>query len=322
MGTSIHPSLMDAFEVQPASYLLTQGYFNIQSLVAGDAGSITLTGKTTVVGGTISAAPLKGYQGGTISLSGTNAFIVESTGQLPQDPASGTLWVAADVLTGFSEIEIGNLNRSQGALTATIEMEPGAVLNATKVVLSAQNAITLDSEAKINTIDSNGNGSASLITPTGLLDMEPNSLIHASDQVTMSIGQLNFQGGLQIDHGTLNLTGGDVYFLPQQGPSQSITDTKALFLTSAFWETFGNINEVNIFASGGSSDGSVQGLAGFLGGGTMTLSAKNSFSIDAAAIKGILNTADSAVVLKAQSISLENRGGGTPSVQLCPTLVR
>ena len=122
--------------------------------------------------------------------------------------------------------------------------------------------------------------------------MQQNSLVHASDLVTMTIGQLSFQGGLQIDHGTLNLTGQDVYFLQQQGPSQSITDSKGLFLTYNFWNNFGNINNVNISASGGAVDGSVQGLVGFLGSG-MTLSAKNSFTINAAEIKGFLNDADS-----------------------------
>jgi len=314
MGTTIQPSLMQAFEVQPASYILTQGYFNTSQFVAGNGGSLSLTGQTTVVGSTISAAALNGYHGGTISLSGTNAFIEESSSQVPLDPASGTLYVAADTLTGFKEIDIGNLNQNQGALTSTIEMEQGAVLNAAKVVLSAQNTITLDSGAQINTIDSNGTGSTSLITPTGLLNMESNSLIHASDQVTMTIGQLNFQGGLQIDHGALNLTGQNIYFVPQVGTSPSNPGLN-LYLTNAFWSNFGNFNDVTISASGGYSDGSVQGTVGFLGG--MSLSAKNAFTINAAKIEGLHTIDNNAVVISAPTISLLNRGGGTPT---SPTL--
>jgi len=331
-GTSIRPSLMDAFEVQPATYLLTQGDFSPQASVAGNAGSVTITANTTIVDGTIFAKPLNGntsvvvdgtsstkapngYQGGTISLSGTNAFIEESSSQTPANPATGTLYVAADALTGFYEIEIGNLNSSAGAITQTVTMEHGSVLSATKVVLSAQNTITLDSGAQIVTVDSSGkgNGSASLITPTGLLTMQQNSLVHASDQVNMTIGQLNYQAGsqgLQIDHGALDLTGQNVYFIPQQGSSPSSPDPLGLYLTNAFWSNFRNFDDVTISASGGYTDGSVQGLVGFLGG--MTLSAKHSFTVNAAAIKGFLNSAAGAVTIDAPTISLLDRGGPSP----------
>ena len=130
--------------------------------------------------GVILAGALPGYQGGSISLSGTNAFIQASTVPLPSDfnfdtPVSdvpglaGTLQVAADALSGkgFQEISIGN------STTSNITMEQGSVLNAASVVLTAQKSITLDQGAQINAVDSTGTGSASLITPTGLLTMGP-----------------------------------------------------------------------------------------------------------------------------------------------------
>src|SRR5208283_2659127 len=67
MGTSIRPSLMEAFEVQPAAYVLKQGLFNTASFVAGNAGSAAINGNTTVLDGVILASALKGYQGGSIS---------------------------------------------------------------------------------------------------------------------------------------------------------------------------------------------------------------------------------------------------------------
>ena len=223
-GTSIRPSLMQAFEVQPASYIFTQGTFNTTSFVAGNGGSVAINGKTTVLDGNILPSALPGYTGGSISLSGTNAFIQASTVPLPSDfnfgtPVSvvqgieGTLQVAATSLSekGFQEINIGN------SATNSITMEAGAVLNAASVVLTAQSNIWLQSGAQIIAVDSTGTGSASLITPTGTLTMDQNSLVHASDLVNMTIGHLNYQGGLQIDHGTLNLTGQNVYFVPR-GP--------------------------------------------------------------------------------------------------------
>jgi len=329
-GTSVRPSLMDAFEVQPASYLFKQGTFNIQGMVVGDGGNVTLNGNTTVLGGTILANALQGntpvevdgtalasastYQGGVISLRGSSAFIEESSGQIPLNPGTGTLYVAADALTGFYEIDIGNLDITKGGLTQSIEMAQGSVLQATRVVLAAQNAITLDSGAQINTIDSGGNGSTSLITPTGLLTMQPNSLVHASDMVTMTIGAIDFQGGLQIDHGALNLTGQNVYFVPQ-GSMQ--TGASGLYLTSAFWGNFGNFNDVTLSASGGSSDGSTQGVVWFPGGtgsvpSNISLSAKNSFTINAAAIEWSNASDNGGVSITAPTISLQNRGGGAP----------
>ena len=311
MGTSIRPSLMDAFEVQPASYLLANAHVDKNQLVVGNAGQITISGNNTVVAGNMIANAVKGYQGGTISLSGTTAEIEGAAG--PQGTAS--LYVSAGALQGFMEIDIGNISPNNGTVTSTITMDPGAVLSATKVVLSAQNAITLDSGAQINTINSAGTGSASLITPNGLLTMQPNSLVHASDLVTMTIGQLNFQGGLQIDHGTLNLTGQNVYFVPQ-GSSQ--TGPSGLYLTSAFWGNFANINNVNISASGGASDGSTQGVVWFPGSSTsapsnISLSAKDSFTINAAAIEWSNGSDNGSVSITAPTVSLLNRGGGTPA---------
>ena len=332
MGTSIRPSVMEAFEVQPAQAALNQGYFNTSSFVAGNAGSITLSANTTIVDGTILGKALQGFEGGTISLSGTNAYIESAGSQLlPSDfnfntpvgsNVAGTLYVSAGALSGqgFSEIDIGNLDSGKGAVTGTVEMEQGSVLSATKVVLSALNSITLDSGAQIITVDSSGsgNGSTSLIVPNGLLVMQPNSLVHASDSVTMTIGQLDYQAGsqgLQIDHGALNLTGQNVYFLPQSAAPPSNPDPLGLYLTSAFWSNFANFNNVNISASGGFSDGSIRGLAGFLGG--MALSAKNSFTISSSAIEGFFSTGDSAVIITAPTISLLNRAGGSPQY---PTL--
>jgi len=322
MGTNVQSPPMSEYEIRPAAVVFQQGYFNTSSFSAGDAGSVTLTGNTTVVEGTILANALKGYQGGSISLSGANAFIENSTSQLlptdfnfdtPVDPSfSGTLHVLASSLSGFNEINIGNLNPFNGVVTQSIEMEQGSVLQASQVVLSAQNSITLDSEAQIITVDSTGNGSTSLITPTGLLTMGPNSLVHASDTVTMTIGQLSFQGSLKIDNGTLNLTGQDVYFVPQGSSLPTQQDPYGLYLTSAFWSNFASIKNVNLTASGVAQSNS-PGLVQFLG--DMTLAPQNSatqsFTINAASIQET-GSSGGGVVIYAPSISLLNTTGMTP----------
>jgi filamentous hemagglutinin family protein len=319
-GTSIQPALMEAFEVQPAAYVFKQGTFNTSTFVAGNAGTVTLSGYTAILDGAIQAGALQGFQGGTISLSGSDVIVEATTVPLPSGfdfniPVpyylSRTLDVTASAISGqgFKEIDLGDLST-----TSTITMEQGSILNAASVVLSAQTNITLESGAQINTVDSTGTGSAGLITPNGLLTMQQNSLVHASDLVTMTIGGIDFQGALQIDHGALNLTGQNVYFVPQ-GSSQ--TGPSGLYLTSAFWSNFGNFNDVRLSASGGSSDGSTQGVVWFPGGtgsvpSNISLSAKNSFTINAAAIEWSNASDNGSVSITAPAISLENRGGGTP----------
>jgi filamentous hemagglutinin family protein len=307
-GTSVKSPVMYAFEVQSAADVLQEGNFNQQSYVAGNAGSITITATSTVVEGKLLGKGLSGYEGGTISLSGAEAYILASAAQAPSNPGNA-LYVTADSLSGngFQEIDIGNLS-----VTSSIEMKPGAILDATEVVLSAQKSISLDNGAQINTVSSNGNGSVTFDTPDGALNMNPGSVVHASDRVTMILGQLNYQAGalgVQIDHGALDVIGQNVYFLPQGGSQQS--GLSGLFLTSAFWSNFSNFDDVNISATGGYSDGSVQGTVGFLG--SMNLSAKDTFTINAAAITGYLNTAKSAVTIDAPTVSLLNRGGPTPA---------
>ena len=64
VGTNISSPQLEAYEVRPASLVLSQGQFNEQSFQAGNAGSVSLTGNTTILNGTIGANPLSGYPGG------------------------------------------------------------------------------------------------------------------------------------------------------------------------------------------------------------------------------------------------------------------
>ncbi len=348
-GTSARPPLMEAFEVQPASYVLTQGQFNISGIVAGNAGKVSLTGKTTVVDGTIMAKPLAGktgvsidgtalatssvFQGGLISLSGTNAFIENSTSQLPSDfnfdtpvtnvpGLAGTLHIAAGSLSGkgFAEIDIGNIDSTKGSVTSTIEMVQDTVLSAANVVLSAQAQITLDSGATINT------ASAGVFTPTGVLDMEQGSVINASNHATMQIGKMGrgdfkgnllqsgFWGGVNIGSGgTLNLTGQNVYFMRQYASLPQNPDSLGLYVPYDFWKQFGSINNVNLTAT--------SGTVGFLGDMSLLIQDSitnsiitNSIKINAATITES-NAGSSGVVIDGPnltSIWLLNTTGVTP----------
>ncbi len=319
-GTQIQPSIMDAIEVEPARAALSQGYFNKESPIAGNAGSLSISGSTTILNGEIEGAALSGYLGGTISLSGAEIFVL-APGQT-QTGDSDALYIGSSVLSGkgYQEIDLGDSG------TSTIELDAGASLNAAKVVLSANIAITLDKGAQITAEGPKGNGEADFITPNGILTLGQNSVVHASSDVTMTLLKLDYQAGpngLKIDQGALNLTGKNVYFEP--GDSQGGADPSGLYLGSSFWNTFRNFDSVNIYASGGASDGSTQGLVQFLGGtasapSNIDLAAKNSFSISAKAIEGTLNASDGDVTITAPNISLLDRGGWPKNLTPAPAL--
>ena len=56
MGTNIRPPQMTAYEIRPATEVLKQGYFNMSHYDAGDAGTVTLQGNTTILDGAIGQA--------------------------------------------------------------------------------------------------------------------------------------------------------------------------------------------------------------------------------------------------------------------------
>lgn len=342
-GTYTQPSVMQGFEVQSASYVLSLGHFITQNYVGGNGGAITISGSTTVVDGQIAAKPLAGYLGGSLTLGGTNAYeYLQSQGILPANfgfttdvssagVTSGNLDVVANTLSGFNTVTIGNISGG----TQTVTMEAGAVLDATQVNLNALNSITLDSNAQINTSATSYNtssgpqtqpGGVVLYTPSGLLDMEPGSSI-ASDNITMTIGQMgrlaDAQGDIQegfwgslSDNGSLDLVGQNVYFEPEgySAPQQQPGDPSSLYVPYSFWSRFGSISEVTVAATGGSNSGYSLGTVGFSGDftGASTLCALQSFTVDAAVIDGAGNN----VAIAAPSIYLLNRGGTAVAASL------
>ena len=320
MGTGVGQQQLEAFSIETAAQVLKQGNFTTSVLQAGAAGNVTLAGNTVILDGNIVAKSLPGSLGGAVSFSGTDITVQTSaqailpssfnfSSNLAQFGLSNGTFISNSALKSANEVDLGN------SATQTVTLDSGSSLSASIVKIAANNSITFQAGATIDAASGQGNGSVSLITPNGFLDMESGSLVHASDQVTLTIGQMGhmgpqgvfqngFWGGLQIDHGALNLTAQNVYFAPQSY-SQSQSDPSGLILTHSFWSGFQNINAVNLFASGGSSDGSIHGTVGFLGG--MSLTAGNSFTINAAAIKGLNAMDNGSVIINASAISLQNR---------------
>src|SRR5271157_5815733 len=312
VGTTLRAPQPTAYVVRPASTVLAQGYFTTQSATAGDAGSVTLAGKTTILNGAILANALSGYSGGSIALSGSLVTVQPSATALPTGfgfstpvPAelAGTLNVAASSLSGkgFNTIGLGfsNLADPVDSITASqVTLKAGLVLQAENIIVAAQNLITLEPGAQVLALALPGDtGQASLISPTGKAVIGPNAVVHASDVISLQTASLDLQGTLFSDHSSINLTSSSITFIPDGTPRPS---GSGLFLTSSQWASFGNTFDNIALAT--ASD--------LVFNGTFDLSAKNSLTIDAARLMDV--AAGSTVTVEAQSITLQNTGAATP----------
>jgi hypothetical protein len=248
MGTGARSSQLEAYQARSAASVLQEGDFGTQSFTAGNAGRVSLSGTTTILGGTILASPLAGYRGGSIVLSSTEGVYVQESGiSLPSGfdfstpvPAglSGNLTIAASSLSGkgFGTIGLGYTDDPGMPTARTLTVREGAVLQAENIILAARDLITLESGARILALASSGNtGQASLYTPAGRAVIEPGVLVHATDAITLNTNTLVLGGTLFADHSTLNLVGSRITV------SSGGSSGAGINLTESQWNTLGDI---------------------------------------------------------------------------------
>ena len=310
-----HPTLLlqpENYEVRPASVVLAQGDFETQSSTAGAAGSVTITGNTTILNGTVLASALPGYSGGSIALSGKNVTVQSSTIALPSDfgfstpvpsDLAGTLNIAAPSLSGqgFQTIGLGvsDLSGSPTSVAAsTVEIKPGVTLQAENIILGASSAITLDAGAQVLALAPPGDtGVASFISPSGTLSIGANAVVHASNSVNLQTQNtvLDPTATLKADDSSINLQGSTITIAPS--PSSG----PGLFLTTGQWNSlscsFENITLTSLsdlVFDGSFASGALAAVA-------------DTLTIDAGRI--VDTVADSSVFLSARTIALQNTTG-------------
>jgi filamentous hemagglutinin family protein len=312
-GTNIRAPLLEAYELRSTSAVLSQGSFSTQTMQAGDAGSVTIGGTTTIMNGTVQAHALPGYHGGSIALSGNIVTVQASTVPLPAGfgfstplPAefSGTLNVAAPSLSGqgFQTIGLGfsNLDDPAGSITANqVTLKPGLVLEAENVILAARNLITLEPGAQVLALAAAGDtGEASLISPAGKAVIGAGALVHATDAVNLETSSLDLQGTLLADHSLLNLAGSAITLVAAGATAPA---GAGVFLTQSQWNTLAGVFP----------DIDLTSASDLIFDGAFTLSVKDALTIDAARIAALAgSTAASRVA--APALVLENTGA-TPS---------
>ena len=309
--TSIRGTQPQVYTVRTAAEVLhTEGnYVKPDPFVSGDAGSITLTGKTTVIDGAFMASALPGYLGGTISLAATNIFVQSSaTSALSThfgfdtalDPGlKGTLTVSADSLSGkgFKEVDLGDGN------TNSVTVQSGATLDADVLALTATQAVTVESNAKLGVVQSatgmSGTEQILLSTP-GKLTIASGASVYASHGITLEVNDVqDISGELKSDSGSLTLQSSNIYF----GDGAKTQDDAGLYLTKQLWNGFSTFSDISLV-----SKNDIQFRSDFTD--SNALSAGRSLTLDAARIIGV----NSSVTLEAATVNLTNTGSSSSAV--------
>jgi filamentous hemagglutinin len=223
-GTGVTTGLRRYYSVRAAEDVLKEGNFTTRSYVAGNAGNVALNGTTTILNGSIVAAPLQDpdavYDGGTVVFGGKNIILQTTSASLPDSfsftsaiapEMAGTLQVAAASLSGkgFKEVSLGTLDASNPAnSTASVTVTSGSVLETAAITLAARDAVTIGENARLSaaterSYDSEGHltgasGGKVSIVSKGKVDVAAGAEVevYAGGEMNLEAKQLDLRGKL------------------------------------------------------------------------------------------------------------------------------
>jgi filamentous hemagglutinin len=211
-GTNLVSAPSRYFSVRPATEVQAEGNFTIERMAVGDAGSFSISGTTTILNGTIDAAPLDGFSGGSLAF-GSRIITASTTGaRLPEgffyqsalpDELADRLIVDADAISAgdFGSITIGD-----PASTDQVVIEAGSTLTAAHLTIAAAERILVGEDSLIH---ANGDtaGSLVLLSPSGTISIADTAALHAVNEIQIDTAHLDLNGALAVDNSTLNLVG-------------------------------------------------------------------------------------------------------------------
>jgi filamentous hemagglutinin len=295
-GTQIQSARPQVYSVMTAAEVLQEGDFaQVGPMKSTSAGDIAISGGTVVLNGTVQT----GNGGGMISLSAPN-ITVQQTSTSTQ--ADGNMYVSEDFLSNknFSEIDLGNDN------TQTVVIAEGVVLNAGALVLTANNtsgsqgpSITLQSGSNLGE-NASGQSITNDITlsTTGVLNIDPNAVIHAKNNITLDVNDLSSisvvpQDVLKVDSSSITLESMNIFFGAEGG---KLPSEVGLYLTQNMLNRFSGYQNLTL-ESGNDIE--------FLDPSVNSLAAANSLTLDASRIESLNNVS---VTLAAPTVNIQNSG--------------
>lgn len=245
------------YSVRSASDVLKDGHFELQTLTAGDAGSVMLKGSTTVVAGEIRALPRDGFSGGTLSLIGANITLQKgAAASLPAefgfdtpmpDAVKGTLTASADALSGkgFRLISLGDTST-----TETVTIKADTQLEAVGIAIAAKKAITLEERSQLHATTGkdriSGEGVLTIAVPNepGTLDLKAGSVLHATHAMSIDADDVRDGGGtIRVDDGgELSLRSRMIVI----GDTAKMNNEKGLYVNTALRTLFTRLRDVSL----------------------------------------------------------------------------
>lgn len=326
-GTDIASTVARAFEVRPAAGVLREGYFGEQAITAGNGGSIVVSAPTTILNGEFRATPSAGtrsdgtpYQGGSVSLSGTNVNVLKQIVALPGSfnartsltdsgelsALVGTLNIAADTLSGrgFRRVALGD------GSTQTVTVADGAVMSAGSIALNATGEVRVGADAVLESTADDGTG----VVTVSARDAQGNygtdsrvvigtgATLKGSDGVTVDAADVVLDGNLATA-GDLTLASRRVVLLAE-GESKGEGD-RGLYLDKAgidrlFPGTAGGVNTAT------AAHTTIRGEQEIRYSGSHTLQSDNAVTLDAPVIAAA--GTGSSLSVTANRIALTNSG--------------
>ncbi|MBN1141946.1 MAG: filamentous hemagglutinin N-terminal domain-containing protein, partial [Deltaproteobacteria bacterium] len=289
LGSCIRSERMQVFSIRSARDVLQEGSFTTYSFEAGHGGDLALLGSTTLIEGTLKGAGLPGFDGGTLSLSGTHVRVTDRL--KPEEGREGYLVIGEEALSGagFENIWLGD------EATQTLTVTTGATVSGEAVTLEA-GRIDLEGDSTVAGLSEDGHGVVTLVAAGdgGTIHLQEGALVHASDEVVIDTRHFpTLEGEIVVDDGPLTLVSDAIRFVAE-GTGYAGT---GLDLTAAQWNSLSGYSSLKLL-----SRGAIEFLTDF------ALSTRDSLALDAALIgnDGVL------VSLSADSVTLRNSLGTDP----------
>lgn len=323
--TTLGTTKLTGFEVRRAADVLREGNFTVASVEAGDAGSLSLKGNSTVVDGTVSARPLTGYQGGTLELSGRNVNVQSTRVPLPAGFGAGNplealpdnlrdrLYVTADFLNGgFSRVTLGDTSRAE-----TVTVESGSTITAGGITLAAQNSVTLGEGVTLTASKSAGDGVVALVTPSGDTVLGAGSTVRGEAGVTIDTLGLELQETAEKKQAEIDARGGSLTLASdtvQFTEGDAVPAGKGFHVTEKLWTALGAADPN---AGNAPAEIVIKGRSAVAFTGNRTLDAAGDMVIDAPRITAAAGEGGAAAVaVSARNLTLRNTGNQSNDASL------
>jgi filamentous hemagglutinin len=324
------------FAVRSAAQVMQEGHFTLSgNLVAGNAGSVTLQGGSTVIEGAIRAAALPDrtaadgsvvhYLGGSMALSGKDVTVTSAaSASLPGDfgfgsdlPAelAGKLQITDAAVSGkgLEQLKLGfldpDLTSSNPQLRAAarnnstdrVTIGSGAHLDIPNLTLSANSsgdAIVLQSGARIAPASDGAPGpqQVSFLAPQGKVVLEAGSAVTVAGAVSIEARQLALAGDLGSKDGQGTL---------------SLGSSSAITLSSngapAAGMALDQATLTRLSSGTGFANLKLKSASDIAFQGDVTLGVRGELTLDAANLAGT-GAGPAGTVLTAAAITLQNSG--------------